>query len=191
MILAGITLNGTVFGLLLIPLQFGPVQSLNIEEAIPLADSNDVDSRDIKRNHNTNDDNSLLFREKTNAENSILEEETSQSTTLVINEGFSNTPLGDTSFKNGNIGSENKQTLIKNENCIKTNTQTGVHNRLRQIATSLSLDLLTDFRCLMFIISVFVLNMAYVIPFNLLPDMADRTGMSKHQGAWLVSTIGR
>ena len=51
-------------------------------------------------------------------------------------------------------------------------------------------ELLRDVRCLLFLLSAFMVQLAFTIPFNLLPDMAVESGMSKYQASWLISTIG-
>ncbi|KAL4217177.1 hypothetical protein ACF0H5_023631 [Mactra antiquata] len=52
------------------------------------------------------------------------------------------------------------------------------------------LTLLTDVRCMLFLMSTFILNLGFSIPFNLLPDQVVEDGLTKHSAAWLSSSIG-
>ncbi|KAL4217178.1 hypothetical protein ACF0H5_023632 [Mactra antiquata] len=52
------------------------------------------------------------------------------------------------------------------------------------------IKLLTDIRCFLFLMSTFMINLAFTIPFNLLPDQALESGMTKYEASWLTSSIG-
>lgn len=51
-------------------------------------------------------------------------------------------------------------------------------------------ELLSDARCWLFLLSAFMVQLAFTVPFNLLPDQAVENNMSKYQASWLISGIG-
>ncbi|WAR15242.1 MOT12-like protein [Mya arenaria] len=61
---------------------------------------------------------------------------------------------------------------------------------LSAVAAVFPRELLKNRRLLMFMAFTFVFNLAFVIPFSLVPDEAISAGLSKYQATWLVSSIG-
>lgn len=59
------------------------------------------------------------------------------------------------------------------------------------LRTLFHVDLLRNPSCWLFLMSAFAFQLAFTIPFNLIPDQAIENGMSKHQAAWLTSSIGK
>ena len=49
---------------------------------------------------------------------------------------------------------------------------------------------LLDYRCFFILASTFISNLAFALPFQLLPDQVAQDGVSPYKAAWLVSAIG-
>ncbi|XP_060587816.1 monocarboxylate transporter 13-like [Ruditapes philippinarum] len=72
----------------------------------------------------------------------------------------------------------------------KPSSAKAISKMIPTINTILHVDLLKDYKCWLFLMSAFTFQLAFTIPFNLIPDQAIGTGMTKNQAAWLTSSIG-
>ncbi|KAH3826848.1 hypothetical protein DPMN_128760 [Dreissena polymorpha] len=105
-----------------------------------------------------------------------------------------NTAVEEVSFISDALCKNQEHEIGKSDNSNECTKISKKHWRLRlgNVCNSMfSFDLLRDTRCLFFLGSAFVLNLAFTIPYNLLPDQAvEENGMSKQEATWIISTIG-
>ncbi|XP_045178828.2 monocarboxylate transporter 12-like [Mercenaria mercenaria] len=156
---AGITLQGAVLGLFLLPPKAKRLigYDQNIETLI-----NEGDSKSTSSNHNP----------------------------------LSNSSKAYTTNNKDEIGTDIEKTCFEIDTDIhcKEDASAGTSTSSSKLRTTLDsvlhVDLLKDFRCWLFLMSAFTFQLAFTIPFNLIPDQAIESGMTKHQAAWLTSSIG-
>lgn len=95
-------------------------------------------------------------------------------------------------LKRDSEGVENERCQFKldTEETDIVETKTRADSIKSKINVVFHFNLLKDYRCWLFLMSAFTFELAFTIPYNLIPDQAIEIGMTKQEAAWLSSSIG-
>ncbi|XP_045199693.2 monocarboxylate transporter 14-like [Mercenaria mercenaria] len=164
MLQGGLALQGVVLGLLLLP----PKQDTGEQEleTFPVKDKHTLNKKKIRQTDSEGTCCSCLFSSKDKNHNLDLEQ-----TTFDVNR-TSDIQISDT----GNSLNNNTEEKMQ---CLKRLARL-IFNR----------ELLTSVMFWSFLFCNFTVQLAYTIPFNLLPDQSVEKGISKLDVSWLMSSIG-
>lgn len=170
---AGIALQGSVLGLLLLP----PLSKSRGDDASKqLKETSDAEFKKLKvieyKTNNRRQGTNSCFPCLTSSNNA---EENNESEIKVI---YINDTVENNIQVTGNAYID-KVIFDKKANSLK-----------RVIRRIFSSKLLTHGGFLLFLLANFAVHLAFTIPFNLLPDQAVENGMTKHEASWLISSIG-
>ncbi|KAL4221153.1 hypothetical protein ACF0H5_019412 [Mactra antiquata] len=72
----------------------------------------------------------------------------------------------------------------------ESNTKKKNVNFTKTCKSLFDFSLLKDVRCVLILLSVFIMSLGYGIPFTFIPDQVIESGFTKQEAAWLTSSIG-
>ena len=165
----GLVLQGVVFGLLLLP------PKRNLEEL-----SDCVNSVEVENKHMHNRSNGYIRAKNRNCCSCFFSsKENNNQTDIELRSINASSHEHAQITQIHNIDSLNNN---KNKNCYSVKTFLNlVFNR----------KLLTSVMLWSFLFCNFTVQLAYTIPFNLLPDQSVEKGIDKHHVSWIMSSIGK
>ncbi|WAR15246.1 MOT12-like protein [Mya arenaria] len=192
LVAAGAALNGAVFGLLLRPAprrEALPVAAVTSDEkAVKIDECREI-SDTIKQSVEKEMNIEITMLKKYDLP---LKHPKSNEKQIEMNSVHRNSYMPSLVIDINGSGHDHVSRKCESETKL---TNPGTLNRIRTTIMSaveavFPRELLKNRRLLMFMAFTFVFNLAFVIPFSLVPDEAISAGLSKYQATWLVSSIG-